>query len=50
MKRQKTLAEGRLKTNKMRWLFVQIITKLNLPQDVVDPEADMSSRVDSANS
>lgn len=46
MKGQKTLAEGKLKTKKRGWLFVQVIIKLNLPQDVVDPNVDMGSRVD----
>ena len=50
MKGQKTLAEGRFKTNKRGWLFVQSVIKLNLPQDVVDPNVYIGSRVDCANS
>lgn len=50
MKGQKTIAEGRFKTKKRGWLFMQIIIKLNLPQDVVDPNVYMGSRADCANS
>lgn len=50
IKGQKTLAEGRFKIKKRGWLFMQIIIKLNLPQDVVDPNVYMGPRADCANS